>query len=152
MLRSQAGGRGGTLEAMPSDFQLVWRGWQQLHRPPRAAGMSLDVGCCLTAQTHRLLPGKPWLSPSLLMTDILADCCTLKSANPRRAIGFGLEDYRGESSYQMGVTVVYLLLLFSCLSKKHSELWPGLSLLIPKVLTILCSTVCNHLHFGVITF
>lgn len=151
MLRSQAGRHRGTPEAMPSDFWLAWGGWQQLHQPPRAAGMSLDTGYCLTAQRTRLHPGKAWPSPSLPMTDILADHCTFTSTNPRGAVGFGSEDYWGESSYQLGVTVVHLLLLFSCLSKNHRELWPGLWL-IPKVLTILCSTVCNHLQFGVITF
>lgn len=99
----------------------------------------------------RLHPGKAWPSPSLLMTEVLADHCTFTSTNPRGAVGFGSEDYWGENSYQLGVIVVHLLLLFSCLSKNHRELWPGLWL-IPKVLTILCSTVCNHLHFGVITF
>lgn len=51
----------------------------------------------------RLRPGKAWLSPSLLMTDILADCCTLTSTNPRGAVGFGPEDYRGENSSQKGL-------------------------------------------------
>lgn len=50
-----------------------------------------------------------------------------------------------------GVAVELLLLLFSCLDKSHSELWPGLGLRICKVLTILCSSVCSHLHFGIIT-
>lgn len=99
------------------------------------------------------IPGKSWLSPWLPMTEVLADCCRFTSSNPRQTIGSGLEDYQGANSDQMGLqwSICYCLLLFSCLNKTHSELWPGLRLLICKALTILCSSVCNHLHFGIIT-
>lgn len=60
--------------------------------------------------------GKALLSPSFLMTGILADCCTFMSTNPRGAVGFGLEDYRGENCCQVSITVVHLLLL-SCLKR-----------------------------------
>lgn len=68
VLCSRAGGRGGTLEAMSSDFQLAWRGWQQLHQPPRSMGMSLDVGCHLTTQTCSSVPGEG-LALSFLTND-----------------------------------------------------------------------------------
>lgn len=39
----------------------------------------------------------------------------LASTNLRGIAGFGLEDYRGETSYQMRITVVHLSLFSSCL-------------------------------------
>lgn len=53
---------------MLSDFWLAWGGWQQSYQPPRAAGMSLDMGYCLTAQTHPAAPGKG-LALSFLAND-----------------------------------------------------------------------------------
>lgn len=119
----------------PCPLTLGWCG-EGGSRGTHLQGLQGSPWTGAVASRHRatlLRLGKAWLSPSLLTTDILADCCTLTSTNPRGAVGFGLEDYRGESSYQMVVTAVHLLPLFSCLSKKESELWPGLWLLILKV-------------------
>lgn len=79
-----------------SGFWLVPEGWHQSRMP-------LDVGCCLAAQTRPAAPGKIWLSPCLLTTDILADCYRFTSANPKQVIGSSQKDYQGENSNQKGL-------------------------------------------------